>query len=105
MSKDHSEGDTKFTPNKYGGEHLSIEEQTRRAVRYYSLKRKEFLLGVKKDFVLKREEIQQGARESQREDEGRRKRKKKQRKKEPTGRKIGEKSGLRKNILKRVNYR
>ena len=57
MSKDYSEGDTKLTPNKYGGEHLSVEEQTRRAVAYYSLKRKDYLVGVKKEFLARREEI------------------------------------------------
>ena len=51
MSKDHSDGDTRLTPNKYSGEMLSVAEQTQRAIKYYDSKRKDYLLQVRREFV------------------------------------------------------
>ena len=47
MSKEHSDGDTRLTPNKYSGEMLSVAEQTQRAIQYYGSKRKDYLVRVR----------------------------------------------------------
>ena len=55
MSKEHSDGDTRLTPNKYSGEMLSVAEQTQRAIQYYGSKRKDYLVRVRSEFVAMQE--------------------------------------------------
>jgi hypothetical protein len=50
MSKEHSEQDTRLTPNKLSLEASAVEE-TQRAVEYYSNLRKDYLQAAKKEYL------------------------------------------------------
>ena len=53
MSKEHSEQDTRLTPNKLSLEarRKSAVEETQRAVEYYSNLRKDYLQAAKKEYL------------------------------------------------------
>lgn len=55
MSKDHSDQDTRLTPNKYTHERLRLSaiEQTQQALEYYTYTRKNYLQETKKQFIEK----------------------------------------------------
>jgi len=51
MSKEHSESNTRLTPNKPPSKNISVHQQTQKAIEYYSSLRKDYLKNIKQNYL------------------------------------------------------
>lgn len=87
MSKEHSEADTKLTPSKRPERNLSVMEQTKRAMKFYKIKREDYLKEVKQQFEEQRQEERYRRTKKEEQEEILKKKRKKKKKKKEIGKK------------------